>query len=227
MNVQTKDQNIKHVNETFLLGKVCSEDIKELKSDHRSYMITFMIETTSNIFSHREEKEIETIEKHKIVCFDSLAKRIKEKIEKGDVVHVIGANRSKKIRSGDKEVLSRDVVAQHVSVIKEAKATDNINISLILGKVISDEIKIINNDLATFMVETVSETFSERFKKVKRTSERHKIVCFDPLMSEFKNKIKKDSIVHITGCNRSKKIKAGDKHVLSRDVVAKKIILIE
>jgi single-stranded DNA-binding protein len=106
-----KSNDVKHVNITILLGEI----ISEVKILDNGRLVTFMIETKSNISG--KNKTIS--EKHKIVCFDGLASFVADKIKQGNLVHVIGSNRSKMIVSNaeDKKTISRDVVASQVSII--------------------------------------------------------------------------------------------------------------
>ena len=106
-----KNNNVKHVNITILLGEIIS-DIKILDNGR---LITFMIETKSVV----PTKNKTISEKHKIVCFDGLASFVVDKIRKGNLVHVVGSNRSKMIVSNaeDKKTISRDVVATQISII--------------------------------------------------------------------------------------------------------------
>lgn len=108
---KNKEKHVKHVNITILLGEVIS-DIKILDNGR---LITFMMETKSDLPS----KNKAVYEKHKVVCFDGLASFIAGKIQKGNVVHVIGSNRSKMIvsNSEDKKTISRDVVASQISIV--------------------------------------------------------------------------------------------------------------
>lgn len=106
-----KNDGVKHVNMTILLGEIIS-DVKILDNWR---LVTFMVETKSNISG----KNKTVSEKHKIVCFDGLAGFVADKIKKGNLVNIIGSNRSKMIVSNaeDKKTISRDVVASQVSII--------------------------------------------------------------------------------------------------------------
>jgi len=106
-----KYNDVKHVNMTILLGEIIS-DVKILDNGR---LVTFMIETKSHISG--KNKTIS--EKHKIVCFDGVAGFVVDKIKKGNLVHIIGSNRSKMIVSNaeDRKTISRDVVATQVSII--------------------------------------------------------------------------------------------------------------
>lgn len=98
----------------------------------------------------------------------------------------------------------------------------HINMTILLGEVISD-IKILNDGrLVTFMIATKSNTNN------KTIYEKHKIVCFDGLASFIANKIKKGKLVHIIGSNRSKMIVADTEgtKMISRDVVANQISIV-
>lgn len=109
MDLQNK---VKHVNMTILLGEVIS-DIKVIDNGR---LVTFMLETKSEVGSNKKVVS----EKHKIVCFDGLAGVVANNVNKGNIVHVIGSNRSKMIVSNieDKKTISRDVVASQVSIVK-------------------------------------------------------------------------------------------------------------
>lgn len=203
---------------TLLLGEVIS-DLKKIDS-HGNMMVTFMIETKKDNHS----------EKHKIVCFDGLAKKVVSDLKIGMTVFVTGVNRSKPIKSvnesgEESKIVSRDVVAKKVAIANGV--TDNhINRVMLFGKVVSD---IRHSDshigpVSTFVFQTEEIFYSERHKETKKTKEIHKILCFDDVAQMTKdNGIAKGDIIFIDGENHSKLINNNEDKYIVRDVKANTI----
>lgn len=207
---------------TLLLGEVIS-DIKKIDVGD-SLMVTFMIET----------KNKERSEKHKIVCFDGLAKKMINELSMGMTVFITGVNRSKKINAVSdagkvSKVVSRDVVAKKVS-ITEGVTDNHMNKVILFGKVVSD---VRHNDshigpVSTFVFQTEEIFYSERHGETKKTKEIHKILCFDGVANKTKEyQIKKNDIIFIEGENHSKLVSNNDEKYIVRDIKANIISKIE
>lgn len=217
-----KDVRISQDNNATLLLGVVSSDLKLIENPHsQSLMVTFMMET------EREGR----IEKHKIVCFDSLAKKMKYELKQGMSVLINGCNRSKIIKSnnvnqedeGKQTIMSRDVIAKKVSII-EGKVEGHINQTILLGTVISEvkHSKSFIGPVSYFTLQTEESFYSEKKSGLVKTRERHKIVCFDDMSEIIKDKnISVGDKIFLLGENQSKLLtnEDGDRYII-REVVA-------